>query len=104
MIKTAWKKNLKKIWLSVFSDNIPAQKIYRNLGFELEGIFLDDEISLNTMTVSGKYSFCNLAKIKYTKLSINISSGHNKDFREMTTNINTNQLNNIKILLDKYNL
>ena len=44
MIKTAWKKNLKKIWLSVFSDNIPAQKIYRNLGFELEGIFLDDEI------------------------------------------------------------
>lgn len=48
--------------------------------------------------------FCNLAKIKYTKLSINISSGHNKDFREMTTNINTNQLNNIKILLDKYDL
>ena len=46
----------------------------------------------------------NPAKIKYTKLSINISSGHNKGFREMTTNINTNQLNNIKILLDKYDL
>jgi RimJ/RimL family protein N-acetyltransferase len=44
MIKTAWKKKLTKIWLTVFIDNIPAQKIYSKLGFELEGIFLDDEI------------------------------------------------------------
>lgn len=44
MIQTAWKKKLKKIWLTVFIDNLRAQKIYRELGFELEGVFLDDEI------------------------------------------------------------
>jgi len=44
MIKTAWKKGFKKIWLTVFADNLTAQKLYLSLGFEIEGIFLADEI------------------------------------------------------------
>lgn len=45
MIKYAWKKGFKKIWLTVFFDNVKAINLYKNLGFEIEGIFIDDEIS-----------------------------------------------------------
>lgn len=44
MIKTAWKKNLSKIWLNVFYDNESAFSLYKSLGFEIEGVFLNDEI------------------------------------------------------------
>jgi len=47
MIKTAWNKGYKKIWLTVFTDNLPALKIYKDLGFEIEGIFVEDEIIKN---------------------------------------------------------
>ena len=43
MIETAWNKNFEKIWLTVYSDNIDAYKMYKDLGFEIEGIFLHDE-------------------------------------------------------------
>ena len=43
MIKTAWNKNFEKIWLTVYSDNIDAYRMYKDLGFEIEGIFLNDE-------------------------------------------------------------
>lgn len=43
MIKTAWSKEFQKIWLTVHSDNIFAFKMYRSLGFEIEGIFMNDE-------------------------------------------------------------
>ncbi len=44
MIETAWKKNLKKIWLTVYEENKIAIKMYKSLGFEIEGVFIDDEI------------------------------------------------------------
>ena len=44
MIKTAWKKGLTKIWLNVFYDNVNAFNLYKSLGFEIEGVFLNDEI------------------------------------------------------------
>lgn len=44
MIKTAWLKNYKKIWLTVFSDNLTAIKLYKKLGFEVEGVFINDEL------------------------------------------------------------
>jgi RimJ/RimL family protein N-acetyltransferase len=47
MIETAWKKGYEKIWLTVFSDNVYAIALYRTLGFEVEGIFIADEISKN---------------------------------------------------------
>ena len=47
MIKTAWKKGYEKIWLTVFSDNLLAVKLYKKLGFEVEGIFIGDEVIKN---------------------------------------------------------
>lgn len=47
MIKTAWKKGYGKIWLTVFSDNLLAIKLYKKLGFEVEGIFIGDEVIKN---------------------------------------------------------
>lgn len=47
MIKTAWKKGYEKIWLTVFSDNLLAIKLYKKLGFEVEGIFIGDEVIKN---------------------------------------------------------
>ena len=49
MIQSAWKKNYQKIWLTVFFDNNRALKMYKNLGFQIEGIFMNDE------KVNGKY-------------------------------------------------
>tara|TARA_B100000029_G_scaffold514685_2_gene618448 strand:+ start:4269 stop:4823 length:555 start_codon:yes stop_codon:yes gene_type:complete len=43
MIKRAWKKNYKKIWLTVFYDNSRALKMYTDLGFQIEGVFMNDE-------------------------------------------------------------
>ena len=43
MIKFAWKKGFRKIWLTVYSDNVRAFKLYKSLGFEIEGIFMSDE-------------------------------------------------------------
>lgn len=47
MIKFAWKKGYKKIWLTVFYDNISAVLLYHKLGFEVEGIFIADELLKN---------------------------------------------------------
>jgi RimJ/RimL family protein N-acetyltransferase len=44
MIESAWKKKYKKIWLTVFSDNTRALVMYKNLGFKIEGIFMNDEM------------------------------------------------------------
>lgn len=44
MINSAWKKGFTKIWLTVYSDNKRAIHVYRSLGFEIEGIFMNDEI------------------------------------------------------------
>jgi RimJ/RimL family protein N-acetyltransferase len=43
MIKYAWQRKYEKIWLSVFEDNIAGVKLYKKCGFEVEGIFIDDE-------------------------------------------------------------
>lgn len=47
MIDLAWKKNYQKIWLTAFADNLSALKIYKDLGFEIEGVFIDDELVKN---------------------------------------------------------
>ena len=44
MISYAWKKNLSKVWLTVFADNQKGLNLYKSLGFEIEGVFMDDEI------------------------------------------------------------
>jgi len=44
MIHRAWKNHFSKIWLTVFADNPIGLKLYNSLGFEIEGIFMDDEI------------------------------------------------------------
>lgn len=43
LIDYATKRNLKKIWLATYSDNIEALRFYRRFGFEVEGIFMYDE-------------------------------------------------------------
>ena len=43
MIEVAWKKKFEKIWLTTYYDNKAALKIYRKLGFEVEGIFINEE-------------------------------------------------------------
>jgi RimJ/RimL family protein N-acetyltransferase len=44
MIKKAWKVGLEKVWLNVHSDNPRAIRLYKSLGFEIEGVFMADEI------------------------------------------------------------
>lgn len=46
---TDWAKKNKyeKIWLNVYSDNIRAIKLYRDFGFQREGIFMYDEYFKN---------------------------------------------------------
>ncbi|HXV45756.1 MAG TPA: GNAT family N-acetyltransferase [Nitrososphaera sp.] len=44
MIKKAWKAGLEKIWLNVHSDNPRAIHLYKSLGFEIEGVFMADEV------------------------------------------------------------
>ena len=43
MIQTGWKAGLEKIWLTVNEENENAIKLYKSLGFSVEGIFLRDE-------------------------------------------------------------
>lgn len=43
MIKEGWRSGLEKIWLNVHFDNKQAFRLYRSVGFEIEGIFYDDE-------------------------------------------------------------
>jgi len=43
MIKTAWGKKYEKIWITTYFDNKAAFKIYRKLGFNVEGIFVNEE-------------------------------------------------------------
>ena len=43
MISIAWKKGFTKIWLTTYYDNKAAYRIYRKLGFDVEGIFLNEE-------------------------------------------------------------
>jgi len=43
MINVAWKKGFKKIWLTTYFDNKAAFRIYRKLGFDVEGIFVNEE-------------------------------------------------------------
>ena len=44
MIEDAWKNGLEKIWLTVHYKNKKAIKLYKLLGFEVEGVFMNDEI------------------------------------------------------------
>ena len=46
MINSAWEKDIEKIWLTVFDNNVSAIGLYKSLGFEIEGIFMNDELSL----------------------------------------------------------
>lgn len=48
MISWAKEANFKKIWLTVYSENIRAIKLYKKLGFQKEGIFMYDEYFGNT--------------------------------------------------------
>ena len=43
MICVAWKKGFKKIWLTTYFDNKAAYRMYRKLGFDVEGVFLNEE-------------------------------------------------------------
>jgi RimJ/RimL family protein N-acetyltransferase len=43
MIDWAKENNFKKIWLTVYSDNTRAIKLYNELGFQMEGIFMYNE-------------------------------------------------------------
>lgn len=44
MIEDAWKNGLEKIWLTVQYRNKKAIALYKLLGFEVEGVFINDEI------------------------------------------------------------
>jgi len=66
MINTAWKKDFKKIWLNVHYDNKRGFNLYKSLGFEIEGIFMSDEI------VKGKSrNIVSMAKFKNRKIGLN---------------------------------
>lgn len=43
IISWAKENNFKKIWLTVYSDNIRGIMLYKKLGFQREGIFMYDE-------------------------------------------------------------
>ena len=48
MVARAWESGLEKIWLNVYSDNPAAIHLYRSAGFEVEGVFMADEIDEKT--------------------------------------------------------
>jgi len=48
MIQTGWESGLEKIWLTVNEDNKIAIKLYKTLGFRVEGIFVNDEYKNDT--------------------------------------------------------
>jgi len=43
MIREARRLCMRKIWLGTYSSNSRALKFYRNLGFQVEGVFMSDE-------------------------------------------------------------
>lgn len=43
MINIAWKNKFEKIWLTTYYDNKSALKLYKKLGFIVEGIFINEE-------------------------------------------------------------
>ncbi|MFH1750943.1 MAG: GNAT family N-acetyltransferase [Candidatus Micrarchaeota archaeon] len=43
MIREARRLRMRKIWLGTYSSNSRALKFYRNLGFQVEGVFMSDE-------------------------------------------------------------
>lgn len=47
MILWAKTHKFRKIWLTVYSDNLRAIKLYKKLGFEIEGIFMNDAFFKN---------------------------------------------------------
>jgi len=44
VIAAAEALNLDKIWLHVWSDNVPAIQLYTRMGFVVEGIFIRDQM------------------------------------------------------------
>ena len=66
MISTAWKKNLKKIWLNVHYDNVRAFNLYKSLGFDIEGLFVADE-----KIKSEERHIVSMALIKNKKFTLN---------------------------------
>ncbi|MCS7143314.1 MAG: GNAT family N-acetyltransferase [Aigarchaeota archaeon] len=44
MISFAKQKGIKKVWLSVYADNLRARQLYEKMGFVVEGIFINEEI------------------------------------------------------------
>ncbi len=61
MIKKAWREGFRKAWLNVYSDNTRAITLYKSVGFEVEGIFMADEVEgeeirhiISMATFSGK--------------------------------------------------
>jgi RimJ/RimL family protein N-acetyltransferase len=70
MIKYAWQKKYDKIWLTVFSDNLDGVKLYQKCGFEIEGIFIDDEKSLRS-----KRNVVSMAIFKNSKDSVKKRNG-----------------------------
>ena len=64
MVKKGWNNNLEKIWLTVQLGNKKAIKLYKSLGFNIEGIFLNDEEE------NGKYqTIISMAIFKNKKFS-----------------------------------
>jgi RimJ/RimL family protein N-acetyltransferase len=64
MVKKGWNNNLEKIWLTVQLGNKKAIKLYKSLGFNIEGIFLNDEEE------NGKYqTIISMAIFKNQKFS-----------------------------------
>jgi len=43
MVSWARLKGYRKIWLTVYEDNLAAIRLYSSMGFEIEGIFMHDE-------------------------------------------------------------
>lgn len=42
MLRWAWRHKYQKVWLGTYEDNTAALKLYKRLGFELEGVFVGD--------------------------------------------------------------
>ncbi len=44
MLQRAWRSGRTKVWLNVYSDNPRAINLYKAVGFEVEGVFMADEV------------------------------------------------------------
>ena len=71
MINIAWKKKFEKIWLTTYYDNKSALRIYKKLGFIVEGIFINEEkIHGKPRHVISMGLFRNRNRIKKTRQKI----------------------------------